>query len=367
MDFEKIHDIASRIPDKIGKIKNEDQAKMAFVLPFISALGFDFQDPNEVLAEYAIDEGGRKNEYIDYVLLKDGDPIILIECKWDGSCGSELDNKEYYSQLRKYFNQSSAKFGILTNGIIYKFYSDLDETNKMDKMPFLVVDLQNIKDPIINDSIVTEIANFSKPINKDAAYERAEELKYMKEIRDLLENEFTEPSEEFVKLFASKVYKKGNLVKNIMDLFYIYTKKTCDQFIKDKIDNTFNAAKDRTLLKSPPNQPNLPVELNKKYFIFDGKRYEVKFWKYMLPMVCSIMAKQHKDRFEDIFAIKGDIHPYFSRNPEELKSPELIEGTDIYVRTDFHKDMLLHVSKRVLSLFDYPDNMISCGEDQERV
>ena len=68
-----------------------------------------------------------------------------------------------------------------------------------------------------------------------------------------------------------------------------------------------------------------------KYFIFNGERFEVKFWKDMLPKVCSIMASRHKERFEDIFTIKGDKHTYFSRNQEELKSPELIEGTDIYV------------------------------------
>jgi predicted type IV restriction endonuclease len=82
MDFDKIHELASRIPDKRDRIISEDAAKMAFVLPFISALGYDFQDPMEVVPEYAIDEGGRKNEYIDYVILKDEKPIMLIECKW---------------------------------------------------------------------------------------------------------------------------------------------------------------------------------------------------------------------------------------------------------------------------------------------
>jgi predicted type IV restriction endonuclease len=370
MDFDKIHDIASRIPDKIGKIKNEDQAKMAFVLPFIGALGYEFQDPNDVLAEYAIDEGGKKNEYIDYVLLKDGEPIILIECKWNGGFGSELNNKEYYSQLKKYFNMSPAKFGILTNGIIYKFYSDLDEPNKMDKTPFLVLDLQNIRLPIKNDLIVAEIANFSKPIDKDEAYDRAKELKYMRELRMQIEAEFTAPSEEFTKFFASRVYKKGHLVKNVVDQFSIYTKKTCDQFIQDKIDDFVKAAKNTAngMILQPSNdtsdteQPDVPKI---KSYKFEGKEFEVKFWKEMLPNVCAIMASRHKERVEELFSVKGDIYPYFSRNQQELKSPELIEGTDIYVATSYAKGMLLKIAKDVVTLFGYPEDIVSYGESQD--
>ncbi len=367
IDFDKIHELTSRIPGKIGKIQNEDAAKMAFVQPFINALGYDIHDPEEVIPEYAIDLGGGKKDYVDYVIFKDGEPIILIECKWCGISRMDL-TKEHCGQLRRYYNLSTTKFGILTNGIIYKFYTDLDQNQKMDKKPFLELNLLNIKDPV-----VAEIVNFSKPIDKDIAYERAQELRYMKGIRDVLENEFNDPSDEFVKFFAStsKIYK-GHLTRGVADKFKDYTKKTCEQFIQDKIDDTFKAAKeaqkaakDHTHIQGPSVMSDPPKEPPEKYFIFDGEEYKVRFWKEMLPKVCAIMASRHKERFEEVLEIKGDIHPYFSRNQGELKSPELIEGTDIYVRTDFHKDMLLHVSKRVLSLFGYPENIISFGEDQK--
>ena len=365
MDFDKIHDLASRIPDKISRIKNEDAAKMAFVQPFISALGYDIHEPAEVFPEYAIDLGGGKKDYVDYVILRDGDPIILIETKWCGVSGMDL-TKEHCGQLRRYYNLGPAKFAILTNGIIYKFYADLDQNQRMDKKPFLELNLLKIKDPIVNDSAVAEIKYFSKPIDKDIAYERAQELKYMKGIRDMLENEFHDPSVEFVKFFASKIYK-GPIRKDVADKFKEYTKKTFYQFVQDKIDDTYRAGKDHALSQLPPIQPDLePLQDNEtKHYFFEGQKLEIKFWKDMLPMVCSIMASRHNEQLEEIFTIKGDKNPYFSRNPGELKSPELIEGTDIYVKTDFHKSMLLHVSKRVITLFGYPEDIVSFCEDQE--
>ena len=37
------------------------------------------------------------------------------------------------SQLFRYFGTTPAKFAILTNGIFYRFYTDLEDANKMDK------------------------------------------------------------------------------------------------------------------------------------------------------------------------------------------------------------------------------------------
>jgi hypothetical protein len=355
MDFiDKIHDLAAHIPDQIELIKTEEATKMAFVLPFINALGYNIFDANQVVPEFTMDIGGRKDEKVDYAIFKDGEPIILIECKW---CGSDLD-KENYKQLTKYFAFTKAKFGIFTNGIIYRFFSDLDEINKMDDTPFLELDMMNFK-----DSIVAEIKNFSNPLDKDLAYNRAQDLKYMKGIRSILETEFNNPSEDFVKFFASQVFR-GPLRERVVQQFTGYTKKAFDQFIKDKIDDTLKAAKDSVFAQAVPPTELPPGEVVikepvVKAFMFKGERFEVKFWKDTLTKICGVIAARHKERFEDIFTIRGDKNIYFSRNKEELKSPELIEGTDIYVGTAFSKDMIMNIAKKVIALFDYSEDDLS--------
>lgn len=234
MDFiDQIRDLSVRIQKQAAGIQTEEATKNAFVMPFINALGYNVFDPTEVTPELVADVGTKKGEKVDYAILKDGQPTILFECKW---CGSNLDS-ENASQLYRYFSVTPARFGILTNGIIYRFYSDLESQNIMDAKPFLELDLLNIKEPLVE-----EVKKFSK-----SAFElnnilvTASELKYIREIRKILEDQVNNPSEAFVAFFASQVYS-GRLTQPVREQFTQITKKTFKQFINDKINERLNIA-----------------------------------------------------------------------------------------------------------------------------
>ena len=68
-------------------------------------------------------------------------------------------NHEHASQLHRYFHTTPAKIGILTNGIVYRVFSDLEDENKMDSKPFLELNMLDIKEQIID-----EIKKFSKGV-----------------------------------------------------------------------------------------------------------------------------------------------------------------------------------------------------------
>ena len=129
MDFkDQIKQLSDRVVKLKENIQTEEATKTAFIMPMIQALGYDVFDPTEVVPEYTCDIGIKKGEKIDYAIHKDGQPIILIECKhW------KEDLSSHNGQLFRYFHVSNARFGILTNGIIYRFYTDLVEKNKMDE------------------------------------------------------------------------------------------------------------------------------------------------------------------------------------------------------------------------------------------
>src|SRR4051794_11772271 len=132
MDFaDRIRELSGQILKQSAIIQTEEATKNAMVMPFISALGYNVFDPQEVTPELHADVGLKKGEKVDYAILKDGKPIILFECKWHGA---DL-NKEHASQLYRYFSVTEARFGVLTNGIVYWFYTDLDAPNKMDAKP----------------------------------------------------------------------------------------------------------------------------------------------------------------------------------------------------------------------------------------
>ena len=142
MDFkDQIKQLSERILKLKDNIQTEEATKNAFIMPFIQALGYDVFNPLEILPEYTCDIGIKKGEKIDYAVLKDEQPIILIECK---HCDQNLSLHD--GQLLRYFHVSKAKFGILTNGINYRFYTDLVDANKMDEKPFFEIDMLNLKD-----------------------------------------------------------------------------------------------------------------------------------------------------------------------------------------------------------------------------
>jgi hypothetical protein len=87
-------------------------------MPMLVALGYDIFNPDEVVPEYVCDAGTKKGEKIDYAIMKGDSPILLIECKHFAQ-----NLEKHGNQLLRYFHVSDAKFGLLTNGIIYRFYN----------------------------------------------------------------------------------------------------------------------------------------------------------------------------------------------------------------------------------------------------
>ena len=124
--------LSNRIPKVLKTIQTEEATKNALIMPFIQALGYNVFDPFEVAPEYTADVGTKKNEKVDYVIMREDRPCILIECK---SSSTNL-NINHASQLFRYFGVTEARFAILTNGIDYKFFTDIEAPNKMDERPF---------------------------------------------------------------------------------------------------------------------------------------------------------------------------------------------------------------------------------------
>lgn len=95
MDFtEEIKQFAQRIITMTPSITNEESTKMSMIIPFFQLLGYDVFNPSEFYPEYTADVGIKKGEKVDYAVLNNGTPEILIECKW---CGESLTKHD--SQL----------------------------------------------------------------------------------------------------------------------------------------------------------------------------------------------------------------------------------------------------------------------------
>ena len=102
MDFkDQIKLLSERVIKLKENTQTEEATKTAFIMPFLQTLGYDVFDPTEVVPEYTCDLGIKKGEKIDYAIHKDGQPIILIECKhW------KEDLTSHNGQLFRYFHVS---------------------------------------------------------------------------------------------------------------------------------------------------------------------------------------------------------------------------------------------------------------------
>ena len=219
---EDLKSFAERIIPLKDTISTEEATKMSMIIPFFQLLGYDVFNPSEFCPEYTADVGIKKGEKVDYAILINNQPEILIECKW---CGESLT--KHGSQLFRYFSTSPAKFAILTNGLTYQFFTDLDEANKMDLTPFLEINIDNLKDAQIN-----ELKKFSKEVfDKDNIFSTASELKYSTLIKGLLSQDLDAPSDDFIRYVLSGVYD-GPKTQKVIDKFKPIVKKSFNGFIR---------------------------------------------------------------------------------------------------------------------------------------
>lgn len=233
MDFK---DSIKQLADKVVQLKEgiltEEATKNAFIMPFINALGYDVFNPLEVIPEMDCDLVKKKGEKIDYAIMKNGTPIILIECKhW------QQDLSLHDTQLKKYFVASKAKFGLLTNGIRYLFYTDLENRNIMDEKPFLELDITDIKDYQLE-----ELKKFHKSyFDIENILNSASELKYSNELKKIFAEEIVNPTPEIVKYFTKKVYD-GIITAKVQEQFSELVKRAISSYINELISKRLKTA-----------------------------------------------------------------------------------------------------------------------------
>lgn len=265
MDFkDQIKQLGDRVARLKDSIQTEEATKTALILPFLQTLGYDVFDPFEIVPEYISDIGTKKGEKVDYAVLREGpnggpaEPCMLIECKHWKQALTLHDN-----QLLRYFHVTKARFGLLTNGVIYRFYTDLQEPNKMDEKPFLEVNMLDLR-----DNQVEELKKFHKSyFDVETIISTASELKYTGELKALIQQEMATPSDALVRHFARQVYS-GTLTAKMMEYFTNLVRKSFQYTFSDQITDRLKTALGQEEMNAPQpvpaEVPAVPVAEEKK-------------------------------------------------------------------------------------------------------
>lgn len=233
MDFiDQVKQFSKRVEGLKDSIFTEEATKTSIIMPFFAMLGYDVFNPQEFVPEFTADVGIKKGEKVDYAILLDNKPSILIEAK---SINEKLEKHD--SQLFRYFGTTEAKFAILTNGIIYKFFTDLEQPNRMDEKPFLVINILDVK-----EMQVVELKKFSKSsFDVDLILDTASQLKYTTEFKNVFAQELQNPSDNFVNHFLSAVYE-GKKMQSVIEKFRPIIKASLQQYISENMNEKIKIA-----------------------------------------------------------------------------------------------------------------------------
>ena len=224
MDFIKqLRQFSIRAANIKGTISTAQDTKGALVLPFFQLLGYDPFNKEEFAQGYPA-ACTERDAGVDYAIIVNNKPVILIECR---PCTESLEKAP--EQLSVHFAAAFARFGILTNGITYNFYTDLCEPNKIDTGPFLTLDILDV-----DESILPELKRFAKKtLNVDAAFSAAASLKYISKTKALLHMLHTDPPDSFVKYIMGEIYD-GRATQNAIEKFRPIIARGFVQYAKDR-------------------------------------------------------------------------------------------------------------------------------------
>lgn len=232
---DKIAALAQRVAKQKDVIETEEATKNAFIMPFLGALGYDVFDPQVVVPEFTADVGTKNKEKVDYAIKVDGKVAMLIECK---HCGTPL-LAQHKNQLFRYFTVTEARFAILTNGIVYWFFTDLDEPNKMDAQPFFEFDLSNYRPAQVDELKKFSTTNF----DVNTILETASDLKYTSLLMREIATEIDSPSETLMRMLIDRVYT-GKLTANVLGKFQPLVQRALKDTVRELVNQRLASALD---------------------------------------------------------------------------------------------------------------------------
>lgn len=231
MDFkDELNKLSEHINTYRDHLYSEEATKTSLVSPFFRLLGYDDSNPLEIKPELSCGKWFNKGKKVDYGIYHDGKLSIIVECKHS----SETSLAAHFEQLDYYFHALEPKFAILTNGITYQFYTDIDKANKMDEIPFLEIDLSNVQ-----GYQVAILEMFHKSCyDAETIWNYAKQHKELDVItagvEEVIKRELYTPSEDLVRYFISKVYC-GEISQSLLEHSTEVLKQTFVEFTHKEI------------------------------------------------------------------------------------------------------------------------------------
>ena len=322
---------------------DEASTKQAVIIKMLSLLGWDIFNVEEVKPDLVV-----KSYMVDYALRKNKFDTLFIGVD---KAGDELrrDQKEILASAIS----KGVKLVLVTNGFQWWFYLAFKE-GAPEQRKFCVVDLQKQKPEEAAARLITLLEK--KNVTGGKALEKAETMIQARQtnavdryLTEVWQNLMQRPPKALIKMIKDAFEKLSGYPleeKVILKHLSAWSRgETCEQIIE---------LKEPVAKPQPKPQPQVSYEGSKiRSFKFKSHSHPVESWDHFLSQLCGLLDSEFDQDLEKLLWHAVDGKFFFRDNPEELRLPLNVEGTNIFVETALNPDDTVKVARSVLKLFGY--------------
>ncbi|MBO6035899.1 MAG: hypothetical protein J6P38_02275 [Acetobacter sp.] len=221
--------------------ETESKTIQFLIDPFLEFLGYDRNNPHDSIVlntEQSVGFCGTKSGRIDYTILRDKKPVIAIECKKSrgtnlGRATSQLYG--YFAKIHQSELSTDVLIGVLTNGVIYEFYTDTQKSNVMDSKPFMKFNFEEIAQGKIDEFVLEGLSFLQKStLEPEKLRTKAVKRRFIQKVAQQIEELFQEPSEDFVRFLVEGQKAEGEqlIEKEVKDDAQFLVQEALTAFLK---------------------------------------------------------------------------------------------------------------------------------------
>ena len=366
--------------------------KQAVVLRLFSFLGWDIFNVDEVSPDYSVN-----SQSVTYALRSKNTNKIFIEVK---RVNEKLD--PHQKSLLSFASSENVDISILTNGVLWWFYLPSVAGNSQEKWFYSVDLLKQKEDTFV--PLLIDLLSKNKVVKGQA----------LKAAKTLNQNKNQKIASDVIPEAWNKIISQPNMI--LVELLRESTEKICgwkveaklvERFLEKDLDKWLVTKRPTDSSAPPPKaievsnldkkaslnasdisesklnssdvstsrlnasdvsspkrkktlkKPEYYIDKEIKSYTFKGKNNPVRYWEDLLTGLCDYFSTTHSKDFEKVLWVSGEDKTYFSRYSDQLKIPEMIEGSDIYVETKLGPDEIVKTSRSLLNEFGYDTTELS--------
>ena len=352
---------------------DEASTKQAIVLRLLSFLGWDIFNVEQVYPDYSANSSN-----VSYALRIKNSNKVFIEVK---RVHSKLD--KYQKSLVNLASREGVNLAVLTNGITWWFYM-ISASGSWQRKWFYSIDLIKQKPDTFVPNLIDLLTQ--KKVAKGQSLKAARSL-FQKKRQKLAANFLPEawnqiisqPNKIFVELLSDQTEKLSRykvdaksiqkfldkhmdkwLIKNVAGTGAAPPSATMATDILDLDDELSSAIPRKVSRKKEPLEISQSfAEMSIRSFRFNGNKYTVRAWDEVLPTLSNYFAASHTKDFEKVLWITDDQRTCYSRYSDQLRIPEKIKGTNIFVETKMTPDEVVNTAEKLIEEFGFDRNDLS--------